>query len=377
MFRITQTSASTSSRSTQRLSTVSQILVSISCIGLLWVLLLSYAQATPVFNLYDSTQRVADQSVKQRKLAQERAFKEVIVRVTGSASSLEHPKVKSARADAERYLLEYSYTIMNHNGQKRAGLYCRFDELMVNRLLKQAGLSIWGEERAVVLAWLALEKNGVRRLLKPGSHVAMDMLVAHSKQRGMPLKTPLLDARDKSKLSVNDVWSVSRKPIMSASKRYQTEGILIGKLFQDEQQHWISKWSFWLQGKAFRWQGKASKLSKLMAEGTDKIASEVAQTYAVSTRNPNDQALYLVVDQVTELEDYAALQRLLLDLTNVASLQIRKINGSQVQFQLQTQGSLKQLQAALALEQRLRINPVDTSSLAVGHLEQWYYSWQN
>ena len=351
--------------------------MSISCIGLLWVLLLSYAQATPVFNLYDSTQRVADQSVKQRKLAQERAFKEVIVRVTGSASSLEHPKVKSARADAERYLLEYSYTIMNHNGQKRAGLYCRFDELMVNRLLKQAGLSIWGEERAVVLAWLALEKNGVRRLLKPGSHVAMDMLVAHSKQRGMPLKTPLLDARDKSKLSVNDVWSVSRKPIMSASKRYQTEGILIGKLFQDEQQHWISKWSFWLQGKAFRWQGKASKLSKLMAEGTDKIASEVAQTYAVSTRNPNDQALYLVVDQVTELEDYAALQRLLLDLTNVASLQIRKINGSQVQFQLQTQGSLKQLQAALALEQRLRINPVDTSSLAVGHLEQWYYSWQN
>jgi hypothetical protein len=114
-----------------------------------------------------------------------------------------------------------------------------------------------------------------------------------------------------------------------------------------------------------------------MAEGTDKIASEVARIYAVSTRNPNDQALYLVVDQVTELEDYAALQRLLLDLTNVASLQIRKINGSQVQFQLQTQGSLKQLQAALALEQRLQINPVDTSSLAVGPLKQWYYSWQN
>jgi hypothetical protein len=114
-----------------------------------------------------------------------------------------------------------------------------------------------------------------------------------------------------------------------------------------------------------------------MAEGTDKIASEVARIYAVSTRNPTDQKLYLVVDQVAELADYAALQRLLLDLTNVASLQIKQINGSQVQLQLQTQGSLKQLQAALALEQRLQINPVDTSSLAVDTLEQWYYSWQN
>lgn len=377
MFRIIQASTPTIIGPTQRLSTVLQVLVSISCIGLLWILLLPYAQAIPVFNLYDSTQRVADQSIKQRRLAQERAFKEVIVRVTGSASSLEHPKVMSARADTERYLLEYSYTSMNHNGQERAGLYCRFDELMVNRLLKQAGLSIWGEERAVVLAWLVLEKNGVRRLLKPGDHIAMDMLVTHSKRRGMPLKTPLLDAKDKSKLSVNDVWSLSRKPIMSASTRYQTEGILIGKLFQDERQRWIVKWSFWLQGKTFQWQGRASGLSQLMAEGTDKIASEVARIYAVSTRNPTDQKLYLVVDQVAELADYAALQRLLLDLTNVASLQIKQINGSQVQLQLQTQGSLKQLQAALALEQRLQINPVDTSSLAVDTLEQWYYSWQN
>ena len=164
---------------------------------------------------------------------------------------------------------------------------------------------------------------------------------------------------------------------MSASTRYQTEGILIGKLFQDERQRWIVKWSFWLQGKTFQWQGRASGLSQLMAEGTDKIASEVARIYAVSTRNPTDQKLYLVVDQVAELADYAALQRLLLDLTNVASLQIKQINGNQVQLQLQTQGSLKQLQAALALEQRLQINPVDTSSLAVDTLEQWYYSWQN
>jgi hypothetical protein len=67
----------------------------------------------------------------------------------------------------------------------------------------------------------------------------------------------------------------------------------------------------------------------------------------------------------------------LFDLANVASLQVRKIDGDQVQLQLQTQGSLEQLRAALALEQRLQANPINTNTAAVGSAVQWHYSWQD
>ncbi len=342
---------------------------------LIWGVLSPTVQAIPVFNLYDSTQQVVDQSAGQRQQAQAQAFAEVIVRVTGSALSLQHPMVMTAGTDAAQYLLEYSYTSVDQQGQKPMGLYFRFDQLAVNALLEQAGLSIWGEERAVVLAWLVLEEQGQRRLVTLHDHLSMDMLVEHSQRRGMPLITPLLDLEDQSRLPVADLWLLLKEPIMAASARYQPAGILIGRLLQDDLQRWVVNWSFWFQGKELQWQNQSFDLQPLVAEATDRVATEVAQVYAVSTRSRTSQELDLLVDGVAELAEYAALQRLLLDLANVTGLQVRQIDGRQVQLRLQTQGSRQQLRAALALERRLRIN--HTANTTVDPVGQWYYSWRD
>jgi hypothetical protein len=79
------------------------------------------------------------------------ALERVLLRVTGRRDIAEDPQTAALRGRARALVEQWSYT--------RQGLWARFDAVALERELRELGLPVWGAERPLVLAWIALDDD--------------------------------------------------------------------------------------------------------------------------------------------------------------------------------------------------------------------------
>jgi uncharacterized protein len=79
------------------------------------------------------------------------ALERVLLRVTGRRDVAEDPQTAALRGQARALVEQWSYT--------RQGLWARFDAIALERELRALGLPVWGAERPLVLAWIALDDD--------------------------------------------------------------------------------------------------------------------------------------------------------------------------------------------------------------------------
>jgi len=79
------------------------------------------------------------------------ALERVLLRVTGRRDVAEDPQTAALRDQARALVEQWSYT--------RQGLWARFDAIALERELRALGLPVWGAERPLVLAWIALDDD--------------------------------------------------------------------------------------------------------------------------------------------------------------------------------------------------------------------------
>ena len=327
--------------------------------------------AAEVRGLYEAEMQVPDQTRSERGLAMSAALAEVVTKVSGRRDARLQPKVAQAIRRPAQLLQQYRYRALPEDrqgelipGEDPQRVYFHFDKKAVDRLLRDSGLPVWGATRPAVLAWLAVEDGGRRYLLGADSPDVLRQLVAReAKRRGLSLLLPLLDLQDQRQVSFADVWGRFRDPVLQASQRYRPEAVLMGRLLRTVGGEWLAEW--WIvEGKdSERWRANGALPAEVLEEGMAGAVSWLAQRYAPLEGSSEAGHLWVTVDAVRSLADFARVEGYLRSLQQVAHVRVRQLQAGRVDFRLALQGSPKGVAQTIALG-RLLIPAASGSELA-------------
>ncbi|MBT5230139.1 MAG: DUF2066 domain-containing protein, partial [Methylococcales bacterium] len=186
-----------------------------------WQAMLS---VSPVFadkvpELYQAAVGVIDQQSGSRANAIQKAFKQVLIRASGTTviqSALLKP--------AQEYVEQYRYQV-NPSLPEEKQLWVKFDALMVKQYLQDNGLQQWSDLRPSTLIWLAVDEDGQRSLVNQGLYT--DVLVQSGTERGLPFLFPIMDLEDQTKVLFADVWGDFEETVKQGSVRYDADAVVV------------------------------------------------------------------------------------------------------------------------------------------------------
>lgn len=303
------------------------------------------------------------------------AFVEVITALTGSTSSRHNGLIKQALSNAEEFV---SHLASMQRSDDQPMLQVRFDQVAVDQLLSQAGLPIWGAERANLIAWLVIERQGMQELIGDDDDEAARLLRQHTELRGIPLLLPLMDLTDQSQVSMSDIGGRFWQPIVEASQRYQAQGIVIGRVYQSIDGYWHGQGQLKLPDGIETWQLQAAELETMLARLAETLGAMLVQRYALQTDSNSSNQLFVQVQQVGDLQAYADLLKVLATVSSVTDVNVVSLHGDTLLLKVTHQGEAKKLLLSLELESRLALldgqqaNAYSASQSA----HTAYYVWQ-
>jgi len=313
------------------------------------------AWAGEVADLYEAEVPVMGQDEGERVDAVRVALSEVLVRVTGKRDAPSTPELQDALRRPMRYVQQFRYRDRpkarpgdgaapdTSEDQYTQALWVTFDPRALNNLLTEAGLPVWGRVRPATLLWLAVEDRGQRHLLgadTPGE--LRDRVRAAARLRGVPILLPLLDLQDQRALKFSDVWGDFQDSILNASKRYEGEAVLVGRLFREGDGSWQSRWSFYQNGGAERWTAKGDR-DDVVRAGIETAADQLAARFAQVLTAGGGGSVDMVVSDINSLDDYARAMRYLNGLDPVRSLSVARVAGDTVTFHITVRGNVDAL----------------------------------
>lgn len=303
------------------------------------------------------------------------AFVQVITALTGSTNSRNNGLIKQALSNAEQFV---SHLASMQREDDQPMLQVRFDQVAVDHLLTQAGLPIWGAERANLIAWLVIERQGMQELIGDDDDEAALLLRQHTELRGIPLLLPLMDLTDQSQVGISDIGGRFWQPIVEASQRYQAQGIVIGRIYQSIDGYWHGQGQLKLPDGTETWQLQAAELETMLARLAETLGAMLVQRYALQTDSNSSNQLFVQVQQVGDLQAYADLLKVLATVSSVTEVNVVSLHGDTLLLKVTHQGEAKKLLLSLELESRLALldgqqaNAYSASQSA----HTAYYVWQ-
>ncbi|MFA5628122.1 MAG: DUF2066 domain-containing protein [Thiohalomonadaceae bacterium] len=276
--------------------------------------------AVEVHDLYEAEVGVADQQTETRQQAMRLGLAEILQRVTGGVTVPES-ELAELLNDAPRYIQQYRYQA----NQTTPTLWMAFDADSLNKSLRALGLPIWGHDRPVLLVWLAYEDGNERRLVSAAERTDWSVLEQTARQRGLPLRWPLLDLEDQAGITATDVWGGFWETVTNASARYQPQAILLGRLYEDRQKIWRVRWTLQIAEEVLYWDNSSAVLDEVLAAGVTGSADALAVRFSQVASQGSEQQLTLSINEVHSLADYVRLMSYLRSLNGVSDVQISKV----------------------------------------------------
>lgn len=304
------------------------------------------ANAELVSGLYEADVPVSDNGGATRQQALLKAFREVLVKVSGYGGVLDDPAVAEVVSKADRYVQQFRYR--DRPGGK-LNLWVRFNSTGVEQLLQGHNLPVWGGARPVMAVWLAVEENGVRRLVGNGDSTYAPALVSEAAARGIPLRLPLLDLTDRSNVSSSDIWGDFRSTILAASKRYDAQAVLTGRLHKGRSGGWQVRWALYGDGEPVRWDDSGSDLWPMLASGIDAGVDTISLRYTRTYGDAGQTAIQLRVEDISGLQDYNRALHYLESVSGVARVEVTEMGADYATFKLDPSGSRGSAIQALSL----------------------------
>lgn len=272
----------------------------------------------------DQTQNDAD--AKARALG----MQNVIVRATGDKDAANNEVIQKALSKYNQYLNQFSYGQTNDVST----ISMQFSAPQIRSLITQAQLPFWPENRANLLVWL-VEETPYERVIswEHSDSKILKQLKAESLVRGLPITVPVGDFDDITGVEISDLWGGFIKPISLASDRYPTEAVLVVKA-QGEDLRWTlydQNAYDMLQSQKAPMTGRASG-SNSAADMVDQISDYYANKNSVLIGSESSQTVLAAFDSIKNADDFFLLEKRLKALSSVASLDILKIQGQEVIF---------------------------------------------
>jgi hypothetical protein len=329
--------------------------------GLLLALLLPVSSfAAKVSGLYEAEIQVYSQKSSERELAMVSALAEVFAKVSGKKDAASTGKMPDALKNPNRFLQQYRYRALPDEdlqrelavakpGDKPQLLVFRFDKAAVNKALSDNGLPVWGATRPTALVWLAVEDEGRRYMVGSTSKEPLRQeLLKEARRRGMAVLLPLMDLQDQMALSFSDVWGGFREAIEKASSRYNTEAVLIGRLYRPNGGDWQGQWTLLEGGFLKTWRGAGILPEELLDDGVAGAIEDLASRYAPAA-GQKEGLLPVTVTDVHTLDDYARVSHYLKSLQQVSSVNPSRVEADRVTFELDIHGSAASFSQTVAL----------------------------
>lgn len=378
------------------------------------VALASAASAGQKVDIYRADTLVKTQSESERNAAARATFGEVIVRVSGQRSALDHPAIKAALPKAQNYLFGFSYKssaekiTVDGKTFPAVGLQLNYEPQAIEQLLRDSQLPLWPATRPKVLVWLVVkDPTGLRLVPEVADLQAMQL---QAQYRGLPLSFPKMGLEDSLSLTADDLWTLDIEKIKTASLRYRADAILIGRYTPYSlgpippavvvdplaaevvgevvavsslasssaassvaldglvdaapapviQGPWLGDWHLLHASNGQSFVDETPEVKGLFASAIDHAADYFANQYAIMPTNQGPQTIVLRIGNITSFGEFKQAQAYLDELAMVQRMEVVKVNADGMLVRLTTEGDVKLLTSTLALGRRLAPLQSDT-----------------
>lgn len=318
------------------------------------------AAAVEIDQLDSSTVTVDSRANNDRSDALQQALFNVLLLNSGAKELRGNAQIQAALSNASSLVVQYSYEQAEDGLQLRA----TFEHDKVIRLLREAGLPVWGKQRPLTLVWLASDTEGERHLVADESAAEERQAFAKaSRQRGIPLMFPLLDLDDLMAVNVNDVRGQFADTVAKASARYQADYfamVTFDSSPDNQVQYQMSLYARSALATPFftalvsrngAAQDRAAAIDEIMLSLSDYFV----QQYAVTDSGQADVA-QIEFNNVAHMRQLVEIESFFSQLSAVKHFYIKSVQGNHVVYQLQLFGSRDDLSNVLRLEQRIRLD---------------------
>lgn len=330
-------------------------------LSIMAILPISCINADIVRHLYEVEIPVEGQGRKERGLVTREALKEVLVRISGrtEADALADDEILVPRPT--RFVQQFRYRKFKSgevvpeapDGAKSytQKLWLRFTKKTVATFLRERGYPVWGKTRPATLVWLVVDDQKQRILIGNSSpHVSRTYIEQEATKKGLPFRLPLMDLADQSKVQVTDVWGNFEDTILAASQRYQTEAILVGRIYLSFAKTWNTRWSLYSAGQRQDWEvSNSDTLRAAVNEGLAKTGEVLSVRFTQVEGSQESDTVLLQVKNITDLKTYNRVIKYLKGLNAVSQLEAEQVNTDNVIFRIKTRNGRLGISQAVAL----------------------------
>jgi len=328
------------------------------------------ALAVKVSSLYQAEISVASQGSDEREQATREGFLQVLMKISGDTQIEKNPLIHSNLKRAEYYVQEFSYFTPSTTASQYI-LQIHYNVNDINRLLKKAGISSWGQNRPLILVWLAWTDKQDNTEIVGNEESAINIFADMKRQArnsGLPLIFPMMDVSDMDRITSDNVIEKSLPLLKEASKRYAPDALLIGHIQQYDDTY-ESDWQFVLNGEQWNWTISDASTKSIASSVIMQISQTLSKRYSVKAIDKISTRLQLEVSNITQRDDLAQLIQYLNQLTPVQQVQLLQVSGSSVKLSVLVKGSSATFQQHASIGQRLVQIPSESSD------NQLIYEW--
>jgi hypothetical protein len=279
----------------------------------------------------------------------------VFVRVSGSRDVLSQEGVPALLDDAESLLQSYQYLRSQEDGNR---LQMSFGAVGVNKALASVNAPVWGANRPLTLAWIAVESGGSRALLHRkidagASSPWLDAFTRAAEERGLPIALPPGEFAGRREL-MSDIWGQFTSNVRAASEDLSHDLISLVRVSRSGGE-WRAGWVF--DGMSLEGPEQsvtASSPQQLAGAVVGQWADSFAERYAVDGSDVGESPqVDIVLHGIRGMEAYAQANRVLKNLSPVQSAGATGTKDSKVTIRVAFSGEIEQLKQYIALDPRL------------------------
>jgi len=306
---------------------------------------MSVTHAGADINLYSGEVFVPSQAEADRNAAIPEALIQVLQKQSGLRELPISAVLDESLNDAQMYLHSYRYTRVDRttaDGEvtEELRLVAQFLQPEIDRIVQQAGLPRWRQERPAVQIW-AIVDDGLSRQLKPLEFgYAWETVEQVAAIRGLPVSWPELDEEEVQLVDMRLVWGGFTDYLVERGAPPDGVAIIAARR---EGPQWTVRWNLASGSQSWSWLSSDFDLLFALAQGTHRVADQLA---AVNTITVSDQGIWTIDVSIGELNNadtYARCLGYLQNLSLVNEVEILGAEPGRVDFRLQLNASVEHL----------------------------------
>jgi hypothetical protein len=321
-------------------------------VTVLFALLPSAARAVMVEDLFTVELPVADQTTSLRLESFSEAFKQVIIKVSGSDDALQSPAFERPIENSARYVKQFRYLNREPaanggtaSGAQRLVLRIDFDQQLIEALLREQNFPVWGRERPSTLLVISYDVNENIKLVSDDATPDVIEALDHAAARhAVPVLFPLMDLEDMALVSIGDIASRQYESINTLAKRYGPNALLVGQIVGRSGTGWQGDWEVRFAQQSFKWSYQDSSRQAVIDQAIRQLARTLALEYALEDHRSVEESLLLSVSELGDIEKLIKVQNYLKSLNVVESVRVALISKDVVTYRLKLRNDPEDLQ---------------------------------